>query len=59
MTKLFERSQDEQEIRAGIVDVLCFISSGNATKEQMNELKVRIAEAVLVIQKEKTAEHAA
>jgi hypothetical protein len=50
--------REEREIRNGIVDILCFLSSGQATQQQMDELKARMDQAMRVFQKDE-AEHAA
>ncbi len=46
-----EVGSEEREIRNGIVDLLCFLSSGRATKEQLEELNSRISGALSVFQK--------
>lgn len=57
MSKVREMSEDEREIRNGIVDVLCFLSSGHPTNAQMEELKSRMGDVVKVFQKDEATEH--
>lgn len=59
MVKAREMGQDEREVRNGVVDILCFLSSGHPTKEQMQDLKVRISDAVKVFQKDEATERVA
>lgn len=37
--------QSEREIRNGVVDILCFLSSGKATESQLAEIEKRISMA--------------
>lgn len=59
MSKVREMGQEEREIRNGIVDLLCFLSSGHATKEQMAAINIRLGDVLKVFQKDEAAEHAA
>lgn len=54
-----EMSEEEREIRNGMVDILCFLASGRATKEEIQKLKVRVDEAVRDFQKDEAAERVA
>jgi hypothetical protein len=40
--------QLEREIRNGVVDILCFLSSGNATLEQMSKIEMLVSMAAKV-----------
>ena len=59
MAKMREIGPEEREIRNGLVDLLCFLSSGRPTKEQVEEIKVRLVDVLKVFQKEEATEHVA
>lgn len=59
MARARNMGPEEREIRNGIVDLLCFLSSGRATKEQTEEIKVRMVDVLKVFQKEEATEHVA
>ena len=59
MARMKDMGIEEREIRNGIVDILCFLSSGKATKEQMEELRNRMAEVLRVFQKDEATERVA
>lgn len=46
-----EVSQEEREIRNSMVDILCFLATGKASREQLVELNAKISGALSVFQK--------
>ena len=52
-----EVSQEEREIRNSMVDILCFLATGKASREQLAELNAKISGALTVFQKASETEH--
>ncbi len=51
-----EFTDEEREIRNGICDILCFLSGGDVTADQMSVIRRKIEEAVEVFAKNNVKE---